>query len=177
MTPEKVREVIDIYKKKLRKFGTNKKQYPEDWFIDNGMGVFAHCRWMLDEIEIFIKERRMDKVFRWLGFIQGCLWSCSVYTLNELKEHNRKHDCSIKDFEIGLEEFSIGTRVEIRVKKVKWLKGTVVETPYKNERGIEIICDKKWHNNLEFYNGHGATVPVYMVTRKSILSNIRKLEK
>jgi hypothetical protein len=33
-------------------------------------------------------EERMDKVFRWLGFMQGVLWTLDVYTLDELKAHN-----------------------------------------------------------------------------------------
>ena len=40
-------------------------------------------------MEMFLKESRIDKVNRWLGFIQGVLWCCGVYTINELREHNR----------------------------------------------------------------------------------------
>ena len=46
---------------------------------------------MLDKMEIFIKEGRMDKVYRWLGFIQGVLWSQRIYTLADLMNHNRKN--------------------------------------------------------------------------------------
>jgi hypothetical protein len=45
---------------------------------------------MLDKMEGFISENRMDKVFRWLGFLQGFLWSQKIYTLAELTGHNRK---------------------------------------------------------------------------------------
>jgi hypothetical protein len=31
---------------------------------------------------------REDKVMRWLGFVQGVLWSCGVFTIDQLKAHN-----------------------------------------------------------------------------------------
>ncbi|MDD2696684.1 MAG: hypothetical protein PHE52_00800 [Candidatus Pacebacteria bacterium] len=44
---------------------------------------------MLDKMEGFLKEGRIEKAFRWLGFIQGCLWSTGEYTLEDLMNHNR----------------------------------------------------------------------------------------
>lgn len=35
------------------------------------------------------REGRIEKAFRWLGFVQGCLWATGQYTLDELKNHNR----------------------------------------------------------------------------------------
>lgn len=39
-----------------------------------------------------------DKFNRWLGFVQGILWSLGEYTLNEMRDHNRrpgkKDECS-----------------------------------------------------------------------------------
>lgn len=51
--------------------------------------MLAHCHGMLDKMEKFILEDRMEKTFRWLGFIQGCLWSAGQYSLEDLKNHNR----------------------------------------------------------------------------------------
>jgi hypothetical protein len=45
--------------------------------------------WMLDRMEEFLKEDRLEKVNRWLGFIQGVLWAQSIYTIENLKEDNR----------------------------------------------------------------------------------------
>lgn len=87
------------------------------------------------------------------------------------------NDPGMDDLEKGHEEFPIGARVEVRTAGNIWRKGTVVGTLNENGRAIEVKCDKKWHNNLDFYGGRGATVPVYMVTRRSILSNIRKIRK
>lgn len=82
-------------------------------------------------------------------------------------------------------EFPLGTRVEIQtgIRRVEtqkqncvWRKGTVVETPEKNDRAIVVECDEKWHDNLDFYKGHGAAVMVYLNTARGILSNIRKID-
>lgn len=81
------------------------------------------------------------------------------------------------DLEKGWEEFTLGTRVEIRTNNGVWRKGTVVETIDENDRGISVKCDEKWHDNLKFYEGRGATVMVYMNTRRGILSRIRKIDE
>jgi len=48
-----------------------------------------HAFSMLSEMENFLKEGRREKFFRWLGFLQGVLWSFSEFSLNELRNHNR----------------------------------------------------------------------------------------
>jgi hypothetical protein len=51
--------------------------------------ALAHCHRMLDEMVEFTKADRMEKVFRWLGFVQGCFFSGGIYTIAEEKDHNR----------------------------------------------------------------------------------------
>lgn len=77
------------------------------------------------------------------------------------------------DFEAGWEDFPLGVRVEVRTAGNIWRKGTVVETVRENDRAIAVKCDEKWHDNLKFYKGRGATVMVCMNTRRGILSSIR----
>lgn len=38
---------------------------------------------------MFLAEARLEKSFRWLGFIQCIFWVCGFYTLNQLKDHSR----------------------------------------------------------------------------------------
>ncbi len=83
------------------------------------------------------------------------------------------NDYGMDVLERGWEEFTIGRRVEVRTAGGIWRKGTVVETWNENERAICVRCDEKWSNNLNFYGGHGASVPVFNNTRRGILSNIR----
>lgn len=37
----------------------------------------------------------MEKVFKWLGFIQGVLWIMGVYTVEELKDHNTDRENAV----------------------------------------------------------------------------------
>ena len=40
----------------------------------------------------FVCEDRREKAFRWLGFIQGVLWAEGIYSIDELRDHNRPAD-------------------------------------------------------------------------------------
>ena len=89
MDGKKVLEVIGIYRKYFETIGVSKENLPHDKLMGNGRSTLSHCHGMLDEMEKFVAEGRMDKVFRLLGFVQGCLWSAGYYDLQSLKNHNR----------------------------------------------------------------------------------------
>lgn len=76
MTKERVTEVLEIYRTKLSS-------------IENKDEILSHCFEMLDKTRQFIVDDRIGKAFRWLGFIQGCLYSKGVYTIEEMKRHNK----------------------------------------------------------------------------------------
>jgi len=85
MDSEKVLEVIERYRKFFRGVNIHPDEFPD---VDE-LKVVLHCYAMLDKMEGFISEGRMEKTFRWLGFIQGCLWSLGIYSLEDLKNHNK----------------------------------------------------------------------------------------
>lgn len=87
MTPEKILDVITIYEKKLEHYELRK--FPHKEMRPEGVQALNHCRTMLKQMRLFVKKKRIDKAFRWLGFVQGCLWSSGIYSLDELKNHNR----------------------------------------------------------------------------------------
>ena len=89
MTAEKLQKIIGIYRDKFNECGITGADYIHGELLDSPENGLAHCYGMLEKMEGFIKERRMDKAYRWLGFIQGVLWSHRVYTLVELKNHSR----------------------------------------------------------------------------------------
>lgn len=59
-----------------------KKWYHSDADLD-------HVEWMTKQIPDFLAAGRKEKANRWLGFIQGVLWAKEIYTIEEMKEHNR----------------------------------------------------------------------------------------
>lgn len=89
MNADKVREVLATYRKKFEELNVSKRKFPHNELPKSDNDFLAHCHGMLDEMKTFIEEGRMEKVFRWLGFIQGCLWIIGVYTVEEIKNHNR----------------------------------------------------------------------------------------
>ncbi len=80
MTSEKVLAVLDRYEISI---GLHANAVDVD-----PAKQFEHLLSMIPRMRVFVSEGRMDKVFRWLGFMQGVLWTLEVYTLDELKEHN-----------------------------------------------------------------------------------------
>ena len=55
----------------------------------SSVGGLKHVRWMIAEILQLYEERSVEKDQRWLGFIQGVLWSYGVETIDDMKGHNR----------------------------------------------------------------------------------------
>ncbi|MEK7503031.1 MAG: hypothetical protein AAB556_01140 [Patescibacteria group bacterium] len=101
MTPEKVLEVIGVYRRffescHVPKVKLSEKDFDKFQTISfnekDKKAIMAHCHQMLDTVEEFVRDKRMDKCFRWLGFIQGCLLCGGMYTLNELKNHSRPNE-------------------------------------------------------------------------------------
>jgi len=89
MNAERILEVIKIYRDYFTAKGIGIMDSSETDKPSSKEEILAHCHGMLDKMEGFINEGRIEKVFRWLGFIQGCLWSEEVYSLEDLKNHNR----------------------------------------------------------------------------------------
>ena len=89
MDGAKIREVLDIYRKEFKKQKISKKEFPHFSLLPTREQALAHCYTMFDKMEVFLTEGRIAKTFRWLGFIQGVLWVLGVYTLEQLKNHNR----------------------------------------------------------------------------------------
>jgi len=48
-----------------------------------------HALWMCNQTRDFIRGGRMAKAYRWIGYIQGILFTNGVFSISELKEHNR----------------------------------------------------------------------------------------
>jgi hypothetical protein len=51
--------------------------------------MVKHARWMMVYM-LEHPEMEEDKANRWFGFLQGMLWAAGLFSISELKEHNRK---------------------------------------------------------------------------------------
>lgn len=89
MTPDKALEVIETYRQLFIAKDIDKIDYPHNDLLDGEVRGLEHCHGMLDKMIEFVREGRMEKTFRWLGFIQGVLWATRIYPLADLKNHNR----------------------------------------------------------------------------------------
>ena len=91
MTSEKMLQIIEAYRSLFEILGIQPQYFEHDELTgpDDEVDVLAHCFGMLSKMETFIAEGRIEKAMRWLGFIQGCLFACSLLTIEELKEHSR----------------------------------------------------------------------------------------
>ncbi|MES2931694.1 MAG: hypothetical protein V4682_03290 [Patescibacteria group bacterium] len=91
MTPEKILEVVRMYRSRFVAMNVEPRDYPHEELVifKQGEDPLAHCCGMLPKMEIFIHEGRIEKAMRWLGFVQGCLWMSGVYSLDDLMSHRR----------------------------------------------------------------------------------------
>lgn len=82
---EKICEVLNIYKERFGDSVGLNHEFPHS----KDIAIHKHVRTMIDKIVALVAEDRMEKAFRWLGFIQGCMWTTGLYSIEELKNHNR----------------------------------------------------------------------------------------
>ena len=82
MTKEQIIQVCQKYEQILIDNEKTKE------FSDKN-GELSHIKWMVTEIPKYIKEDRMEKVHRWLGFVQGVLWCNEIMSIREMKNDNR----------------------------------------------------------------------------------------
>lgn len=90
MDLDKIREAVLRYDQLLEQWNYEEKQHADGG--QSRVSRLEHVRYMCSQVPIFIVEGRIEKANRWLGFIQGVLFSHEVFSLAELKEHNKPPD-------------------------------------------------------------------------------------
>lgn len=70
------------------------KRMAQQWlvqaeFLPPASVQYYHLAWMIEEIMRFWLHGRREKAMRWLGFVQGGLWSLHLVSIEELREMNR----------------------------------------------------------------------------------------
>lgn len=91
MTPERLATIAKSYAESLQKRAGTPERFPADQRL--GLATWAkfhrHLLWLATEIPSLVQQGRLEKSFRWLGFIQGALWARGMITIEDLKNHNR----------------------------------------------------------------------------------------
>lgn len=108
MTPEQVKGVIGLYDDLVRKWVDQHAQdfplvprgplgpvsdlwrYPDDREAPpDHYDTCLHLLWMLGEMRKQLSDpSKIQKTMRWLGFVQGTLWTKGLATIKEMKGHN-----------------------------------------------------------------------------------------
>ena len=105
MSPEKLQKVLETYCERLNEYPPVNREdirlEQSNHFGNCEILCYIHwmcdaCRKILDNALIpdghsapIIDLTEIEKAMRWLGFIQGVLWICGIYTIDEMREHNR----------------------------------------------------------------------------------------
>ena len=96
MTGEKIKQVVAMYRKGFEKdakeAGVPTTPRRSDVAVPcvelSAADEISHLLFMCDEIVKFIDAARMDKAFRWYGFLQGYLWVNGNYSIDQLGKHS-----------------------------------------------------------------------------------------
>lgn len=87
MTNDEIYDVAEIYIKSLSKYFEPSRQKNEA--VPHGQ---KHALWMCHEIQKMVNgeppQKKRDKAMRWLGFVQGVLWSRGIYSIDDMRSHN-----------------------------------------------------------------------------------------
>ncbi|HEY4496688.1 MAG TPA: hypothetical protein VI432_00880 [Candidatus Paceibacterota bacterium] len=87
MNAEKLLEATALYTRKIEEMNIPAKSFKRNELRPSNRDALAHCHRMLQKIPQLIKEGRVEKVHRWLGFIQACLWMSGTYSIQRMKDH------------------------------------------------------------------------------------------
>lgn len=95
MTTRKILDAVDACEVMIRSRPELEKvkagRIEEKWLASGNSAYFdraQHLLFMCGQIRELLGEGRREKVMRWLGFLQGVLWTDGYATLEELKRMN-----------------------------------------------------------------------------------------
>lgn len=80
-------KLFNEYARRLRDgLGAQPDRFPSEQKIkpEEAKFVIAHALWMCEEAVTFSDA---EKKQRWLGFVQGALWTLGIYPISDFKQH------------------------------------------------------------------------------------------
>lgn len=88
MTAAHILEVLKIYEEGLGSIAPIRAEYTVRFPTQKV--ALHHARFMCGEIKrLVVEEQKLDKAQRWLGFLQGILWTHGIYSIEDMRNHNR----------------------------------------------------------------------------------------
>ncbi len=88
MTNQQILSAVENYRKYFEGRRIEKFSYPHNHTLIHTNYGLEHCHDMLDKIVQFVENGKIDKAFRWLGFLQGALWMAQIYPIAYFKDQN-----------------------------------------------------------------------------------------
>ena len=106
MNREQLLSILDKYEEDLKDFGpAARADTSEPLKSDHQAAPMRHVLWMLGEMRktlepfatvtpenFYAVQTALEKVGRWLGFVQGVLWSYGVCSIDEMRDLNRPRE-------------------------------------------------------------------------------------
>jgi hypothetical protein len=93
MTADKVLAVLTEYRTILKSWRA--KPVRDTGYILKGEPLdptgrrLNHLAWMVEETYNIVNTGKLEKAFRWLGFIQGGLWCHGIRSIDQMREDNK----------------------------------------------------------------------------------------
>lgn len=96
MTPDHIRLVAQHYSEKFIDLGVPLVKWTAGICPDIP-SASAHAHWMCLEIPGLLEtDNGFAKANRWLGFIQGVLWTSGVFTIEDMRDDNRSKQVTLE---------------------------------------------------------------------------------
>lgn len=91
MIQEQLIEILDYYTDVLEGRGCMSVRHPNTLKESCRKDRINHVLWMCEEVKEIASKGNLDKAYRWLGFIQGCAWDFGLFSIDEMRDHNRQN--------------------------------------------------------------------------------------
>lgn len=90
MREEQVKGLFLNYQEKIKATVFGQEVFPDDEINPSKTQALRHGQWMIGQMLALLENPdKKEEVQKWLGFIQGILWCCGIYSIAKLREHNR----------------------------------------------------------------------------------------
>jgi len=90
MTADRIKQVVGAYQQELAAQGVTAERCETSGVLPSQTVALRHVQWMLGEIQAMLENGTdLEKIGRWLGFVQGTLWLAGRKTIDQMRDDNR----------------------------------------------------------------------------------------